>query len=237
MSAMQLLEQLLKAKTGGGLPTGHSGSGAGSGWDTKSLLTGGAAGGALGLLLGTRRGRNIGGKALKIGSVAALGALAYHAYNRWQDSQRAAAPMPAPGAPAGPAPAPAPSFAALPAPQVEQHSQAMLKAMIAAAKSDGHMDERERGMVEAELQRLAADAPLRQWVEAELRKPIDPADVARSAGGPEQAAEVYLASVLVVDDTTPMERAYLDALATELKLAPGLKAELERQAAAATAGG
>ena len=46
------------------------------------------------------------------------------------------------------------------------------------------------------------------------------------------AAEIYLASVLVVDDTTTMERAYLDELARQLKLAPGLKAELEARAKA-----
>jgi uncharacterized membrane protein YebE (DUF533 family) len=45
------------------------------------------------------------------------------------------------------------------------------------------------------------------------------------------AAEIYLASLLVVDKTTVMERAYLDELARQLRLAPGLKVELERQAA------
>jgi uncharacterized membrane protein YebE (DUF533 family) len=38
--------------------------------------------------------------------------------------------------------------------------------------------------------------------------------------------------VLVVDQTTTMERAYLDALARELRLAPTLKADLEARAAA-----
>jgi uncharacterized membrane protein YebE (DUF533 family) len=47
------------------------------------------------------------------------------------------------------------------------------------------------------------------------------------------AAEVYLASLLVVDETTTMERAYLDELARRLQLAPGLKADLEARAAQA----
>ena len=106
----------------------------------------------------------------------------------------------------------------------------MLKAMIAAAKSDGHMDDRERELVQAELGRVAADADMRRWVEDELRRPIDPAAVAAAATTPELAAEVYLASVLMVDDTTPMERAYLDALARELRLADGLKKDLEARA-------
>jgi uncharacterized membrane protein YebE (DUF533 family) len=52
-------------------------------------------------------------------------------------------------------------------------------------------------------------------------------------GFKEAAAEVYLASVLMVDQASFMERAYLDALARELRLAPGLQRELEAQAAAA----
>lgn len=109
----------------------------------------------------------------------------------------------------------------------------MLKALIAAAKSDGHMDDAERGQVEEVLHRLNADPETRTWVDTELRRPVDPADVAAAATSPELAAEIYLASVLVVDDTTVMERAYLDELARRLQLAPGLKAELESRAAAA----
>ncbi len=102
--------------------------------------------------------------------------------------------------------------------------------MIAAAKADGHMDERERDLVEAELSRLESDPVMRQWVEDELRRPLDPAEVARAAASPELAAEMYLASLLMVDDTSFMERAYLDELARQLRLTESLKIELERQA-------
>ena len=108
----------------------------------------------------------------------------------------------------------------------------MLKAMISAAKADGHMDERERSLVETELARLDADPGVRQWVEAELRRPVEPAEVATAAKTPEMAAEIYLASALVVDQTTTMERAYLDELARQLKLDAGLKAALEAKAKA-----
>jgi uncharacterized membrane protein YebE (DUF533 family) len=120
----------------------------------------------------------------------------------------------------------------LPAPQVEVHSQAMLLAMIAAAKSDGHLDERERGVLEAELARLDADPVMRHWFEDQLRRPLDPAEVARAASTPELASEMYLASLLVVDESTFMERAYLDELARQLRLPEGLKVELEAQAGA-----
>jgi len=230
MNLTSYLEQLLKTGTSA---LGQATSGMQPG-DGRKYATGAAVGGVLGLLLGSKSGRRMGGKALKAGSVVALGALAWKAYGDWQRqnataSASGAAPGAAPGA-AWPAPA---GFAALPAPQLEIHSRAMLKALIAAAKSDGHMDEAERGQVEDALHRLNADAETRAWVDAELRRPVDPADVAATATSPELAAEIYLASVLVVDDTTVMERAYLDELARRLQLAPGLKAELEARAAAA----
>ncbi len=228
MSAFSLLEQLLKS----GMPAAGSPQRS----DLGKYAGGAAVGGVLGLLMGSKRGRSMGGTALKYGSVAALGALAWKVYQDHQAKQTAASAPAAPRAPIDITPRPysAPaSFAALPAPQLEAHSQAMLKALIAAAKADGHMDERERGLVHAELQRIEADAATRAWVDAELARPVEPAEVAAAATGPEMAAEIYLASVLVVDQTTTMERAYLDALARELRLAPTLKADLEARAAAA----
>jgi uncharacterized membrane protein YebE (DUF533 family) len=94
------------------------------------------------------------------------------------------------------------------------------------------MDDRERDLVHAELGRLGADDGTRRWVDDELRRPVDPADVAAGAATPEQGAEIYLASLLVVDETTTMERAYLDELARQLRLPPALKADLEQRAAA-----
>lgn len=217
-----MIEQLLKS--------GLSSLGGGGAAPGGSHLGKYAVGGVLGLLLGSKRGRSMGGTALKYGSIAAIGALAWRAYGEYQARQAAAAG--AAPAPAG-APRAVPAFESLPAPQIEQHSRVLLKAMIAAAKSDGHFDDRERGVVEAELQRQEADPALRQWVESELRRPVEPADVAAGAGSPEVAAEIYLASLLVADDTTTMERAYLDELARQLKLPAELKADLERRAAAA----
>lgn len=223
MSAFSLLEQLLKS----GLPT----TGTPQRDDLNKYAQGAAVGGVLGLLLGTKRGRSLGGTALKFGSVAALGALAWKAYQEHQARQGGAAPSAAMDAPQAAVGA-ASGLAALPAPQQEAHGRAMLKALIAAAKADGHMDEREQGLVQAELQRIEADAATRAWVEDELRRPVEPAEVAAAASGPEMAAEIYLASLLVVDQTSTMERAYLDALASELRLAPSLKADLEARATA-----
>ncbi len=229
MSAQSLLDQLLKS--GGALldPLLKGGASAGTpqqGGEGWGKFAGGAVtGGALGLLLGSKRGRGFGGKALQYGSVAALGAVAFKAYNEWQKNQAQGAPTQ--GAPLA---APLPQTVdRLPAPEVESHSRAMLLAMIAAAKADGHLDAREQGLAEAELNRLEADPALRQWYGTQLSQPLDPAAVAKAASTPEIASEMYLVSLLVVDNTSFMERAYLDELARQLKLPDGLKRELEAQ--------
>jgi uncharacterized membrane protein YebE (DUF533 family) len=174
-------------------------------------------GGALGLLLGSKKARKYGGKALTYGGLAALGVLAYKAYGNWQANQRVAAAEPQ-------------TVDRLPPAQAEQHSQAVLRALVAAAKSDGHIDERERALIEGEFTRLDSDRELQHWLHAELNKPLDPAEVARAAQTPEMAAEMYLASVLMVDQENFMERAYLDELARQLRLDPALRQELESQA-------
>ena len=104
--------------------------------------------------------------------------------------------------------------------------------MIGAAKADGHIGPEERGLLETELARLSSDARDRSWLEAELARPLDPAAVAQAAATPEMAAEMYLASLLVVDEESFMERAYLDELARQLKLPPDLKLQLEQHAKA-----
>ncbi|MDF2488894.1 MAG: hypothetical protein K0S77_1516 [Pseudomonas sp.] len=200
---------------GGGKGPGKSGGGLGG-------MLSGAGGGALaasamGMLLGNKSARKYGGKALAYGGLAALGVLAYKAYGNWQASQgngTAAEPQ---------------TLDRLPPAQVEQHSQAILKALVAAAKADGHIDERERELIEGEFSRLDNDRELQSWLHAELNKPLDPADVARAAQTPEMAAEMYIASHMLVDEQNFMERAYLDELARQLKLEPGLREELESQ--------
>ncbi len=237
MNTRGLLDQLLKSgqdllqqKSGGssagglgGLLGSVTGGGKGGSGDLGTLLKGAGGGalaaGALGLLLGNKSARKLGGKALTYGGLAALGVIAYKAYGNWQAQQQGAAqPVREPQ-----------TVDRLPAPQAELHSQAILKALVAAAKADGHVDAKERQLIEEQIGALANDPELLRWLDAELNKPLDPAEVARAASTPEMAAEMYIASVLMVDEEHFMERAYLEELARQLKLEPSLKAELESQ--------
>ena len=106
---------------------------------------------------------------------------------------------------------------------------AILKAIIAASKADGHVDIKERQLLDQELSKFSNDMELRRWFESELNKPLDPTDIASEAKTPEMAAEMYIASVLMVDQENFMERSYLEELARQLNINPALKSELETQ--------
>ena len=245
MKTSGLLDQLLKSgqdllqKQQGSVSRSPASGGMGSLGDMLSgaggplgSLLGGVGGGgkgalatgALGMLLGSRSGRRMGGKAVTYGGLAALGMLAYKAYGNWQ-AQQAQQGGTAPAAPR----AEPKTVDRLPPEQVEEHSRGILKALVAAAKADGHVDDQERQMIEAELAQLTDDPELQRWLEAELNKPLDPVEVAAAATTPEMASEMYLASVLMVDEEQYMERAYLDELARQMNLDEQLKAELESQ--------
>jgi uncharacterized membrane protein YebE (DUF533 family) len=221
MNTRGLLDQLLKSgqdllqnKAGGNQNKASSG---GLGGLLSGASGGAIAAGAMGLLLGSKKARSVGGKVAVYGGLAALGVIAYKAFGNWQ-AQQGTAPNTEPQ-----------TLDRLPPAQVELHSQAILKALVAAAKADGHIDERERALIESEFSKLDNDQVLQHWLHAELNKPLDPTDVARAASTPEMAAEMYIASVMLVDEQNFMEKSYLDELARQLKLEPGLKAELEKQ--------
>jgi uncharacterized membrane protein YebE (DUF533 family) len=232
MNISSLLNQLLNSGQGtaqnnnaqsnnsnsplGGLGDLLSGSG-GLGNMLSGFGGGVATGGALGLLLGNKKARKVGGKVAMYGGLAALGVIAYKAYNNWQ-AQNAQTAQSEPQ-----------TIDRLPASQVEEHSMAILKALVAASKADGHVDVKERQLLDIELNKLTNDLELRRWLEAELNKPLDPADVARAAKTPEMGAEMYIASVMMVDEENFMERSYLGELARQLNLDPALKIELETQ--------
>ncbi|WP_369943847.1 tellurite resistance TerB family protein [Xanthomonas medicagonis] len=228
MKLQGFLDQLLQsaqgaagqamAKTGNSATAGAPAQGGGLGGMLNADFGRGAlSGGALGLLLGKNRTTR---KLATYGGLAALGVMAYRAYGDYKRQQLgAAAPDPQ-------------TLDQLPPLEVEQHSQAILRALVAAAKADGHIDTRERELIEGEFTRLNGDEEVQRWLHAELEKPLDPAEVARAATTPEIAAEMYLASLLAADEQSFMERSYLDELARQLGIDDGLKQHLQQQAAA-----
>jgi uncharacterized membrane protein YebE (DUF533 family) len=198
-------------------------------------LAGGAlAGGLASVLLGSKTGRKLAGSAVTYGGLAVVGALAYKAYRGWQSGQAPAQATSGEAPLALPAPGETPFNPANEADQ--QHlGRMLLRAMIAAAKADGHVDGKEQAAIFAEMDKLALDAEAKAFVIDELRAPLDVDGLARAARSPEEAAEIYAASLLVIDVDHAAERAYLAMLAARLNLDPKLVDHLHASLEAVTA--
>jgi uncharacterized membrane protein YebE (DUF533 family) len=180
---------------------------------------GAAIAGVLALLLGTKAGRGVTGAGLKLGTLGALGGLAYKTYQNWQSQQTGQTTSQAGAA-----------IENLTGPQAEQRSLVLLKAIIAAAKADGHIDAAEGAKIEELMTKLDLESATAKLIKEELSKPLDPKDIAASADTPEAAAEIYLTSLLVIGEVNEKERAYLDQLAENLKIPKDLALQIETQA-------
>jgi len=223
-NAGSLLNQFL----GTGAGTRGGGSALGGLLDgKKGLATGVVAGGLAGLLLGGKKPKKIAKSALKYGGAAVVGGLAYKAWQNYQAKSDTAAAQATPTGQQAPT-GPAVDTAFLPAGKAAQEELAvtLLKAMVAAAKADGHIDGEERAHISGKLKELNLSAEDQAFLQKELSKPVDLAAFAAAAATPEIGAEIYLASLLVIDLDHEAERAYLGQLAAALRLDPALVVEL-----------
>jgi uncharacterized membrane protein YebE (DUF533 family) len=183
----------------------------------RTAMTG-AAGLAAGMLFSGKGGKLLEG-AVKAGALAAVGGLAYKAWQSHQQGQ------------SGQAPAREDAFI----PQADSHDReelgkTLVRAMISAAKADGRIDADEKEAIFEKLKTMPLSAEEKAWVFDELSTPLDINAVVARADTPEHAAEIYAASLVAISADTASEQAYLEALALKLKLDPALVAEIHRQA-------
>lgn len=186
----------------------------------RTALTG-AAGLAAGMLLGGGNPGKLVGNAVKLGAVAAVGGLAYKAWQNYQQNQPGAAPAASQDAFIPPA---------ADGQAQEQLGKTLVRAMIAAAKADGRIDGDEKEAIFARLETMSLSSEEKAWVFDELSSPLDINAVAARADTPEIASEIYAASLVAISADTASERAYLDALAGKLRLEPGLVEEIHKAA-------
>lgn len=192
------------------------------------LAAGAAGAGLLAVLLGGKGMRKVAG----YGGAAALGALAFRAFQNWQQGQ--AAPAPTAPTPADIATTPQQYLpGATMASDGTPFELALIRAMVGAAKADGHVDGPEQEKIFAAVERMGLDAEAKAFVFDALAKPADPAAIASAATTREQAAEIYLVSRMAIDPDQASERAYLEALTQRLSLPADLVKQLDRQVAGA----
>jgi uncharacterized membrane protein YebE (DUF533 family) len=198
----------------------------------NSFGGGAAMGGVLGLLLGGKKMRKMAGGALGYGGAAVLGALALKAYQNYQQGKSVQAPAAFPENDLLAQVTPSNLPHALPAADGSPFELLLMRAMVGAAKADGHIDAQEQQHVFEQVERLGLDAETKAAVFDLLAKPLDISSLDASVGNEAQRAEIYLAARLATDGSHAGERAYLDALAARLQLPAPLRAHLDSQAAA-----
>ncbi len=238
-AGMEQIFGSLQSMMGGGAPAaGAAPAGSGLGGlaaAAKSMLgspqVGGMSGAQLGGL-GALAGALLGGRggaakgAAGGGAMALLGTLALSAL---QNSRSGGSNAPAVGMAAV-----APSQQEVASVTSEQSERLALRAMIAAAKADGQVDQIEMNRILGQLNPDEMNESERRFVLDEIQKPLDVSDIAREVQTPAQAAEVYAASLLAIDIDSDREREYLRSLATALRLDSGVVAFLHQTTGAPT---
>jgi uncharacterized membrane protein YebE (DUF533 family) len=214
----KLLDQFL------GSP-GPTGKRSGPSSDTITGFAGGALTGSLAtILLSGGSPKKMLKTAIKTGGTAAIAGLAYKAWTEYQNrnSQQAALPQ---------AEAEGTVFLPSAKPERDAASLAILTAMIAAAKADGHIDAEEQKRIFSKLDEVQMDSEAKAFLMDELRKPLDIDAIVKLATTPELATEIYTASCMAIDPDDAAEQAYLAMLAARLKLMPELKVAVEKEVA------
>lgn len=175
--------------------------------------------GGIGALAGALLGggsRSMGG-ALGGGVMALLGAMAFSALKK--------SGQPAAEVPVGLQEAKTPEEKI----ELEHGAGLIFQAMINAAKADGQIDRSEVNRIIGKLEEMGIDSEAKEFVIAEMQKPMDTdALVTAAAGRPGLATQLYAASLLAIEVDTAAERDYLRDLGTRLGLNPAIIAELEQ---------
>ena len=219
------------------------------------FLNSGAAGGVIagGLATAVLGRSGIGRDVLKVGGLALVGTLAYQAYSKYKEQQAQLPPgqraqggiqntvtgvlqnLPGVGdlmknIQGNQAPADSGfGTTAAPAQQQNQLGTGVLVAMIAAAKSDGHVDQAESQKIFGQMEQAGLTGEEKAFLLGELAKPLNIEDVAKHATTPEVAAQLYTASVIIVDQQNEQERNYLAMLAQRMNVPPGFVDQLNRE--------
>lgn len=188
--------------------------------------TGAAIGGIAALLVSSKKARSFAGSAAKVGGAALVGGLAFKAFKNWQASK---AQQPESGVDGQTLPKTAAAF------ENELQSDSgfqltLVKAMIAAAKADGHIDEVEQTRIFDAVEEMPSSSDFKFMMMDLLRYPSSVQELAAEVGSLEQKTELYLISCFAIDVDNDAESRYLGELANALGLPNSLALELQQQA-------
>lgn len=197
------LQSLLGQKTS---PSGEQG---------LSKLVPGALGGLAGLLVANKSSRKLlakyGTGALLAGGGAIAGTVLW---NKYKDRVRTAH-------------SDEPDYGQHTSP-LDLRTERLILALVFAAKSDGHIDDKERSAIEQQLREAGVEEQGRTLVAQAIEQPLDPQRLAQSVKNEEEALELYFLSCAAIDIDHFMERSYLNTLGDALKIPQDVRDGIEK---------
>ncbi|MDT8850418.1 DUF533 domain-containing protein [Pantoea dispersa] len=205
---LQQIQSVLAKKGGDGKSGGLS-----------DMLAPGALGGLAGLLVASKSSRKLltkyGGTALLVGGGAAAGAVLWNKYKqRVRETHQDE-----------------PAFGQLQTP-LDQRAERLVTALVFAAKSDGHIDDRERTAIEQNIHQAGYGAQAEALIQQAMNRPLDPQWLAADVKNEEEALELYFLSCAAIDVDHFMERSYLSSLGDALKIPQDVRDGIQRDIAA-----
>lgn len=181
----------------------------------SKLLVPGALGGLAGLLVANKSSRKLltkyGTGALLAGGGAIAGTVLW---NKYKDKVRNAHQD-------------EPQFGQQVTP-MDLRTERLILALVFAAKSDGHIDDKERTAIEQQMREAGVEQQGRALVAQAIEQPLDPMRLAQSVKNEEEALELYFLSAAAIDIDHFMERSYLNALGDALKIPQDVREGIEQ---------
>lgn len=181
----------------------------------SKLLVPGALGGLAGLLVANKSSRKLlakyGTGALLAGGGAIAGTVLW---NKYKDKVRTAHQD-------------EPQFGQQVTP-MDLRTERLILALVFAAKSDGHIDDKERTAIEQQMREAGVEQQGRALVAQAIEQPLDPMRLAQSVKNEEEALELYFLSAAAIDIDHFMERSYLNALGDALKIPQDVREGIEQ---------
>lgn len=182
--------------------------------NSKNTAMAAGAAGALGALLLSGSMGKFGRKMATLGGIAALGTLAYQAWQKHGGTTEETKFLPSSDG------------------QKEAFGKANLQAIINAMKADGKIDDSEKAKLYERLQNASLSDDEKAFLLDELQKPIDTGAIIAAATTPELALSLYAASLVAINPDGEAEKAYLADLAQKLNLSAQLVADVHAEALA-----
>jgi uncharacterized membrane protein YebE (DUF533 family) len=183
-----------------------------------------AAGALAAVLLGTGAGRAVTGSAVRLGGLAAIATLGYKAYQNYKNGDQ---PVATTGEPDMIAPPTDAGFSTGEGASNKEFTLILVRAMIAAARADGHITDAEKAKIGDKVAMSGMDPEAQDFLTNELSAPVDIDALVAAAQTEAQRVELYTASRLTIDPKTRAERGYLDLLAGRLQLPDALVDHIE----------